>query len=450
MPKVIKLKRGLNIPVKGNAEKVLEKPKLARNFALKPGNFHGIRPKMMVRTDDQVKAGTPLFFDKYKPDVFFTSPVSGKVVAVNRGERRKILEVVIKRDDQIIYEEFEKTDPLNLDREEIVMRLLKAGVWPLIKQRPFGIIPDPQSKPRSIFISGFDTSPLAPDYDFIMQGSAAEFQAGINALGKLTEGKVHLNVNADKPVNDVYTNTKGLQLNYFSGPHPAGNPGVQIHHLDPIHKNGTVWQIGPQDALVIGRLFLNGIVDFMRIVALTGQEVLKPRYFKTMMGASVSNILKDNVREGNLRYISGNLLTGTKIPANGFIGYFDSQVTVIPEGDHHRFMGWADPGFKRYSATRTFMSSFLPERKYEFDTNYNGGHRAYVMTGEYERVLPMDIIPQQLVKAIIIQDVERMENLGIYEVIEEDLALCEYVCTSKTEVQSILRSGIELLIKETS
>lgn len=450
MSKVIKLKKGLNIPLKGKAEKVLVKPDLPGQFALKPADFHGIRPKMLVHVDDQVKAGTPLFFDKYNPDVFFTSPVSGKIVAINRGERRKILEVVIKMGAQMEYEEFDKADPLSLSREEIVSRLLRSGLWPLIKQRPYGLIPKPEDRPRSIFISGFDTAPLAPDYDFIMKDSANEFQAGINVLKQLTDGRIHLNVNAENPVPDVYSNTKGVQLNYFSGPHPAGNPGVQIHHIDPIHKNGKVWHIGPQDVLIFGRLFLNGVADFSRTVAFTGSEVLKPRYHKTIMGASVSTILKDNVKEGNLRYISGNVLTGKKIPSEGFLGFFDAQVTVIPEGDYHRFVGWAEPGLDRFSASRAFFSWLMPGRRYVHDTNYNGGPRAYVMTSEYEKVLPMDILAQQLVKAIIVEDIDKMENLGIYEVIEEDLALCEYVCTSKTEVQSILRGGIEMMIKETS
>lgn len=450
MSKVIKLKKGLDIPLKGEAEKVLVKPDMPEMFAVKPVDFHGVRPKMLVSADDQVKAGTPLFFDKYNPDVLFTSPVSGKVVDVNRGERRKILEVVIKKGDRMEYEKFEKSDPLSLSREEIVSRLLKSGLWPFLRQRPYGIIPKPEERPRSIFISGFDTAPLAPDYDFIMQDTHKEFQSGINALKKLTEGKIHLNLNSDYTPSDVYTNAEGVQVNYFSGPHPAGNPGVQIHHLDPIHKNGKVWHIGPQDLLVIGRLFLNGVVDFSRTVALTGSEIINPRYYRTIMGASLNTMVKDNVKEGNLRYISGNVLTGKRVPSEGFTGFYDSQITVIPEGDFHRFMGWAEPGLDRFSASRTFFSWLMPSRKYVHDTNYNGGKRAFVITGQYEKVLPMDIIPQQLIKAIIVEDIDKMENLGIYEVIEEDLALCEYVCTSKTEVQSILRKGIELMIRETS
>jgi Na+-transporting NADH:ubiquinone oxidoreductase subunit A len=450
MAKVIKLKRGLDIPLKGEAVKELVSPELPVRFAVKPVDFKLIRPKMMVRADDIVKAGTPLFFDKFNPDVLFTSPVSGRIIAVNRGERRKILEVVVKRDDKIIYEGFEKNNPARLTREEIARRLLKAGLWPLIKQRPFGIIPRPADKPRSIFISGFDSAPLAPDYGFIMEGTTPVFQAGIDALKKLTDGKIHLNVSADRPVPETYKNTRDVQLNYFSGPHPAGNPGVQIHHIDPIHKNGTVWQINPQDVLIIGRLFMDGRVDFSRIVAVTGSEVLNPRYYSTMMGASVTSLLKNNLKEGTLRFISGNVLTGNRIPADGFISFFDSQLTVIPEGKHHRFMGWAEPGINRYSVSRSFLSSLRRGHKFVMDTNYNGGPRAFVMTGVYEKVVPMDIFPQELIKSIIVEDIDRMENLGIYEVIEEDLALCEYVCPSKMEIQSILRNGMDLIIKETS
>ncbi len=450
MAKVIKLKRGLDIPLKGEAAKELVKPGLPAKFALKPVDFKGIRPKMMVRADDIVKAGTPLFFDKFNPDVVFTSPVSGRIVAVNRGERRKLLEVVVKRDDKIIYEEFEKSDPGKLSRDEVARRLLKAGLWPLIKQRPYGIIPKPADKPRSIFISGFDSAPLAPDYGFVLEETAPVFQAGIDAIGKLTDGKIHLNVNADKPVPEVYNSTRGVQLNSFSGPHPAGNPGIQIHHIDPIHKNGTVWHINPQDVLIIGRLFLDGKVDFSRIVAVTGSEVINPRYYSSMAGASVAPLLKENVKEGSLRYISGNALTGSRIPADGFLGFFDSQITVLPEGKHYRFLGWADPGFDRFSASRTFLSSLRKGNRYTMDTNYNGGPRAFVMTGQYEKVLPMDIIPIELIKAIMVEDIDKMENLGIYEVIEEDLALCEYICPSKMEIQSILRNGLNLLIKETS
>jgi Na+-transporting NADH:ubiquinone oxidoreductase subunit A len=450
MSKVIKIKRGLDIRLKGKAEKIVVKAENAEIYAVKPIDFLYIRPKLTVKIGDKVKAGTVLFFNKYLPDVRFTSPVSGTIKAVNRGERRAILEVLIEPDREMQYESFLKADPASLTREQIIDNLLKSGLWPMIKQRPYGIIANPEAKPKSVFISAFDTSPLAPDFDFIVQGNQEAFQAGINALAKLTEGKVNLNVNADYPPSDVFSKAGNVQLNQSTGPHPAGNVCVQIHHLDPVHKNSVVWTVNPQDVITIGRLFLKGVYDASRIVALTGSEVLNPKYYKTMIGASIKNLITNNTKEGNLRYISGGPLTGLKIPFDGYIGFYDSQVTVLPEGNHFEFLGWGMPGFNKFSASRAFFSWINTDRDYVIDTNYQGGERAYVMTGQYEKVLPMDILPVHLIKSIMVEDIDRMENLGIYEVVEEDLALCEFVCTSKIEVQSIIRKGIDLMIKETS
>lgn len=450
MSKVIKIKKGLDIRLKGKAEKIVVKSENTDLYAVKPVDFLYIRPKLTVKVGDPVKAGTVLFYNKYLPDVKFTSPVSGTVKAVNRGERRAILEVVIEAGESMEYETFLKADPSTLSREQVIENLLKSGLWPLIRQRPYGIIANPGTTPKSIFISAFDTSPLAPDYDFIVQGNNEAFQAGINALSKLTDGKIHLNVNADYPPSDVFTNAKNVQMNRFTGPHPAGNVGVQIHHLDPVHKNSLVWTVNPQDVITIGRLFLKGQYDASRIVALAGSEVLNPKYYKTMIGASIKDLIANNTREGNLRYISGGPLTGRKIPFDGYIGYYDSLVTVLPEGDKYEFLGWAVPGFGKFSASRSFFSWINTDKEYVIDTNYHGGERAYVMTGQYEKVLPMDILPVQLIKSIMVEDIDRMENLGIYEVVEEDLALCEFVCTSKMEVQSIIRQGIDLMIRETS
>lgn len=450
MSKVIKIKKGLDIRLKGKAEKIMVKAEKAEYYAVKPIDFKNIRPKLTVKVGDSVKAGTVLFYNKYLPDVRFTSPVSGLVHAVNRGERRAILEVVIEPDQDMQYESFLKADPKTLSREQITENLLKSGLWPMIRQRPYGIIANPADKPKSIFISAFDTAPLAPDNDFIVKGNVEDFQAGIDAILKLTDGKVHLNVNADYPPSDVFTKTQSVQINKFTGPHPAGNVGVQIHHLDPVHKNSLVWTINPQDVITIGRLFLKGVYDASRIIALTGSEVLHPRYFKTMIGATIKNIIANNTATGNLRYISGNPLSGTKIPFDGYIGFYDSQVTVLPEGDKYEFFGWGMPGLNKFSASRAFFSWLNADKEYVIDTNYHGGERAYVMTGQYEKVVPMDILPVHLIKSIMVEDIEKMESLGIYEVIEEDFALCEFVCTSKIEVQSILKKGIELMIKETS
>ncbi len=450
MSEVIKIKKGLNIPILGKAEKIFLKAGQSETYAVKPTDFHGLTPKLAVDVNQEVKAGTPLFFDKYRPSIQFTSPVSGKVIAVNRGERRRVLEVVVEPVGEIQYETFKKGNPLELSREEVTVNLLKSGIWPVIRQRPYSIIANPEVQPKSIFISAFDTSPLAPDYDFVVKGCEKEFQTGIDALSRLTEGKIHLNINSEYPASPVFSNTKGVQINKFKGPHPAGNVGIQIHHIEPLNKGDLIWYIAPQDVITIGRLFENGIYDASRVVALTGSEVNKPLYYKLIAGASVKNLVNNNVKEGLLRFISGNVLTGTKITSEGYLGFYDSQVTVIPEGKHFEFLGWALPGFGKFSTSHSFFSWLTPKREYKLDTNLNGGNRALMITGKYEEVLPMDIFPMQLIKAIIVEDIDMMEKLGIYEVAEEDFALCEFVCTSKTNIQSIIRKGLDMMAKEMS
>jgi len=450
MSQVIHIKKGLNIPMLGEAEKVIKKANQAEYYAIKPTDFIGIRPKLLVQPGDKVKAGTALFFDKLQERVHFTSPVSGEVTEIRRGERRVIQEIIIKADTTIEYESIQTGNPNSLSKEEITEVLLKSGLWPAIRQRPYSTIANPADTPKAIFISAFDTAPLAPDMDYVVKDCESCFQTGINALRKLTEGTIHLNINADYPAAGTYTKAKGVQINTFTGPHPAGNVGVQINKIDPINKGDIVWYTYPQEIIVIGRLFEKGIYDATKIIALTGSEVKNPRYYKIINGASINNLIEDNLKEGEQRFISGNILTGTKIENDGFIGFYDNQVTVIPEGRYHEFFGWATPGFKKFSASRALLSWLIPGRKYKLDTNMHGGHRAYVMTGEYEKVFPMDIFPVQLIKAIMIEDIDKMEQLGIYEVDEEDFALCEYVCTSKTEVQSIIRTGLDLMRKEMS
>jgi Na+-transporting NADH:ubiquinone oxidoreductase subunit A len=346
------------------------------------------------------------------------------------------------------YVDFKPSKPSDMSRDEIITKLLDSGLWPMIRQRPYAIIARPGKVPRDIFISGFDTAPLAPDMDLVVKGNGEDFQEGIDVLKKLTGGTIHLSLNADYPADDTFTKARNVELHYFHGPHPAGNPGIQIHHINPVNKGEIIWYIGPQEVIIIGRLFRKGIYDAQKVVSLTGSEVKKPVYYKVISGASVEPMVKNNVNPGNHRYISGNVLTGTAIKNNGYLGFYDNQITVIPEGDHFEFLGWALPGFKKFSVSRTFLSWLSPGRKYSVDTNYNGSQRAFVMTGEYDKVLPMKIYPVHLIKAILAEDIERMENLGIYEVAEEDFALCEYVCTSKIEVQEIVRQGIELMIKE--
>jgi len=448
MSEYVKIRKGLNIKLKGEAEKVFVEVPIPETVAIKPPDFIGIRVKLTSAVGDEVKAGSELFQDKDNERVIFTSPVSGEIVEVNRGAKRKILEIKILADKEIKYESFKQANPNDLSREEIIDLLLQSGVWPLIRQRPFATIADPADNPKSIFISAYDSNPLAPDNDFILHGHGDEFQTGLDAIAKLTSGKVHLNTNADATTSKVFTNSKNVQINKISGPHPAGNVGVQIHHIDPINKGDVVWYLSPQDVLVVGRLFSEGRLNASRIVALTGSELNKGRYHKTIIGASIKNMVADNVKDGNLRYISGNALTGTKIAQDGYLGFYDTQITVLPEGDQPEFLGWMAPGFNKFSLSRTFLSWLTPGKLYNLNTSLNGENRAYVVTGQYEQVLPMDIYPLQLIKSIMIEDVEQMENLGIYEVAEEDFALCEYVCTSKLEVQKLIREGLDLIKKE--
>jgi len=447
MPETIVIKQGLDINLLGEAEKKISELE-AGCFALKPTDFFGVFPKLLVSEGDRVKAGTPIFFDKYREKIRFSSPVSGTVREIRRGAKRVVLEIKITADSENTFEDFGKADPASLSRDKIIEKLLQSGIWPMIRQRPYSIIADPADQPKAIFISGFDSSPLAPDYNFMVQNYGLEFQTGINALAKLTNGKVHLNIRAGDGNSRVFTEAANVQINYFKGPHPTGNVGVQINKIDPINKGEVVWFLRPQEVLTIGRLFLEGRYDSERVIAFTGSEVLKPRYFKTKVGSCLHKLVEGNIASGKPRIISGNVLTGTKIDKDGYIGFYDSQVTVIPEGDHFEFLGWAMPRLQKFSFSKTFFSWLTPKRKYRLDTNLNGGHRAFVLTGEYEKVFPMNILPMQLLKAILIKDIDLMENLGIYEVDEEDFALCEFIDASKTEMQAIVREGLDYIRKE--
>lgn len=447
MSEVIKIRKGLDIHLVGKAEKTLQKLKASDLYAIKPSDFHGLTPKLLVKADDLVQVGSPLFQDKSKPEIKFTSPVSGKVVAINRGERRTVLEVVIESDGKGDSLTFIQDSPANLSKEQVLTAILESGLWPVIQQRPYGVLANPADQPVAIFVSGFDSAPLAPDYEFILKDQLQAFQAGIDALGKLSNGKVHLGLNAG---SSILSSTKNARIHYFSGPHPAGNVGVQIHHIRPINKGEVVWTVGPQEVAMIGKLFLTGKYSPEKIVALTGSEVIKPQYYTVISGTAIKPVVEANLKEGKLRIISGNVLSGTQISKSGYLSFRDNMLTVIPEGDYYEFFGWALPGFDKFSTSRTFFSWLTPNKAYRLDTNYHGGERAFVLSGQYEKVVPMDILPVHLLKAILAEDIDQMEKLGIYEVIEEDLALCEFVCTSKIDVQEMLRKGIDLMVKELS
>ncbi len=443
------IKKGLDIKLLGNAEKTVVDLN-AEKFAIKPPNFLGCFPKVLVNEGDSVKAGTPLFYDKYRDNIVFTSPVSGKVEALKRGAKRRLLEIIIDSDGKNEAIDFSSSNFNNLNKEDIVEKMLKSGVWPVLRQRPYSVIANPNDTPKAIFVAAYDTSPLAPDFDLIVHGQGEAFQAGLDILTTLTEGAVHLNVDAARTTSKVFLNSQNVQINKFSGPHPSGNVSVHVSKIDPINKGDIIWYLYPQDVLTLGKLFLHGIFDSTRVIAFGGSEVNKPKYYKTFVGASIKNMLTGNTTKGDNRIISGNVLTGEKIEKDGFIGFYDSIVTVIPEGKHHEFFGWLLPGFSKYSFSRTFPSWLTPDKKYRLDTNMHGGTRAYVMTGKFEKVFPFDIYPLQLIKAILVEDIDLMENLGIYEIDHEDFALCEVIDTSKTEIQSIIRKGLDLMRQEMS
>lgn len=455
MGKTIRLKKGFDINLAGKAA-----PKIAatasietgETFAVKPIDFYGIYlPKVVVKEGDTVKAGATLFRDKRNEKIAFTAPVSGEVIEVKRGEKRKLLEVKILADSQIEYQEFRKfseSEIPSLSRETAQEQMLASGVWVNIVQRPFGIVANPEETPKSIFISAFDTHPLAPDFSVLFKDQEKAFQTGVNVLKKFTSGAVHVNVHADKPASPVFTSVQGAELNKFSGPHPSGCVGVQIHHLDPIGKADLVWTISPFGVIQIGKLFLNGIYDASRIIAVAGSELKEPQYYSTYTGACVKKFLASNLKQENVRVISGNALTGNRIANDGYIGFFDNLVSVIPEGDYYEFMGWITPSTKKLSVQPGLgLFSFLNYKKeYVLDSNLHGEPRAFVQTGVFEKVTPMDILPTFLLKAIIAEDFDEMEALGIYEVIEEDLALCEFADVSKHNVQGLLREGIDLML----
>ena len=449
MPGIVKIRKGLNIPLKGKAKTDFLQVEKSKLFSLIPDNFIGVIPKPLVKADDLVKAGSPIFYHKDNPEIKFASPVSGKVIAINRGERRKILNFVIESDGKEEYVQNNMKEIASITKDEAVKLMLDNGLWPFIIQRPYGIIAKPTDTPKAIFISGFDSAPLAPDLNLILKDEEKNFQAGIDILKKLTDGKIHIGLSA-KSDNSFFKNINGTEFTQFSGPHPAGNVGVQIHHVMPICKGDLIWTIRPEDVVVIGRFFNKGIYDVSRIVSLAGSEVKESGFVKTIAGAQMSSICNGKISEKNNRIISGNALTGLLSSIDGYLGFYDRMITVIPEGDYYEFLGWAMPGLKKFSMSKAFASWLTPGKEYSLDTNYHGAERAFVMTGEYEKVVPMDILPQHLIKAALIQDIDLMENLGIYEVIEEDLALCEFVCTSKFEVQEILRNALNFIKNEMS
>ncbi|QTE21893.1 Na(+)-translocating NADH-quinone reductase subunit A [Polaribacter cellanae] len=447
MSKDIRIKKGLDIKLVGIADKTTTNSTQSSIYAVKPEDFHGITPKLIAKEGTEVKAGEALFHSKNDERLLFPSPVSGKVIEVVRGARRKVLAVKISADATQTYKDFGTKNAGSMSSEEVINYLLAAGCWPFIKQRPYDVVANPNQAPKAIFVSGYASAPLAADLDYTLAGKETQLQAAIDAISKLTEGKVHVSVGANS--SSPLSGLQGVELHKVSGPHPSGNVGTQIAKIDPINKGEVVWVVTPQDLVVIGELLLTGKLNLTRTVALTGSQFKNPQYVTAIAGATVADFTQGNLQNDNTRIISGNVLSGKQVKEDEFLGYYDNQITAIPEGDDYEFFGWNKPIFNKISASRALTFSWLtPNKKYDLNTNTNGEHRAFVVTGAYEQVFPLDIYPMQLLKAFMYKDLDEMEALGGYEVAPEDFALTEFICVSKQPHQKIIREGLDLMREE--
>ncbi len=448
MSKDIRIKKGLNINLVGAAEQTTSKAVLSNVYAINLSEFHGVTPKLLVKQGGVVKAGEPLFFDKNQEDVMFVSPVSGELIEVERGARRRVLNVRIQASKEQESVAHEKIDVASASTEDLKAYLLKGGCWPFIKQRPYDIIAKPSVTPKAIFVSGYNSAPLAADLDYVLNGKEAQLQAAITALSKFTSGKVHVSVG--KSGSSPLAGLEGVEVHKVSGPHPVGLVGTQINKIDPINKGEVVWTVAPQDLITIGDLLLTGVFNSERTIALVGSSVKNPKYYTTKIGAEISTFLyASGVNSENFRVINGDVLTGSKSTPDGNLGYYNVTVTAIPEGDDYELFGWNKPIFNKVSTTKALTFSWLtPKKKFDLTTNTNGEHRAFVVTGQYEEVFPLDIYPMQLLKACMYKDLDEMEQLGLYEVAPEDFSLTEFVCISKQPHQEIIREGLDLLYKE--
>ena len=447
MTKIVKLHRGLDIRLAGVAKKEKIAIKSGNVYALQPDDFEGVKPKVVVKEGDKVKAGDALFVNKAYPEVKFASPVSGTVTLVERGERRKVLSVQVEADAKQEYVDFGKKDVSKLSADDVKASLLEAGLFGYINQLPYAISTNPTTAPKAIFVSALRDMPLAGDFEFEVKGQEADFQTGLEALSKIA--KVYVGVGKDSQLVNVTVNGD-VEVVVFSGKCPAGNVGVQVNHLDPVNKGEVVWTVDPTAVLFFGRLFNTGKVNLTRTLALAGSEVENPAYFDALVGSQV--ILNELIKaDKTLRIIAGNPLTGKpQTGATVVVGAHCSEITVIPEGDHaDEIFGWIMPRFKQFSVSRSYFSWLFPKKDgYVLDARVKGGERHMIMSGEYDKVLPMDIYGEFLIKAIIAQDIDKMEALGIYEVSPEDFALAEFVDSSKLELQKIVREGLNMLRKE--
>ena len=444
MANVIKLRKGLDINLQGKAEEKRIQLKSNGQYALVPDDFEGVVPKVVVKEGDKVKAGDALFVNKQYPEVKFASPVSGTVREIVRGERRKVLCVRVDADAQQEQVDFGKKDVSKMDGKAVIDALLEAGIFGYINQLPYAISTNPSQMPKAVFVSALRDMPLAGNFEFEVKGQEGDFQTGLTALSKIA--KTYLGCG----VHSSFENCQNVEVNVFDGPCPAGNVGVQVNHLSPVNKGEVVWTVEPTVVLFIGRLFNTGKVDLRRTVALCGSEIKAPAYVDMLVGEELATLLSNSYdADHHVRIINGNVLTGKPTTKDGFLGAHTSEITVIPEGDDvDEFAGWIMPRFNQFSVSRSYFSWLFGKKKYALDARVKGGERHMIMSGEYDKVLPMDIYGEDLIKAIITGDIDRQEALGIYEVSPEDFALAEFVDSSKLELQRIVREGLNILRKE--
>lgn len=446
---MIKINQGLDLPIKGQPEQLIKDAKTPKTVALLGGDYLGIRPAMAVKVLDKVKKGQLLFTDKNMPAVRFTSPGAGWIKAINRGERRSLLSVVIELvgDEQLIFNRYSTSQLATLKREQIIQQLLDSGLWTALRARPYSKVANPEIIPHSIFITATDTNPLAPAIDKILHDQHQDFANGVRLISRLTEGTVFLCKSPETALAEMAIDN--LLVQDFTGPHPAGNVGTHIHFLDPVRRGKTVWHIGVQDVIAVGKLFTTGQLTVDRIVALAGPSVKNPRLSRTRIGAALEDLMADELIPGEQRIISGSVLSGFHAhDGTAYLGRYHQQVSVLPEDRKREFLGWLNPGFNRFSVKRIVVSRFLPNRTCDFTTSTNGEVRSIIPSGNYERVMPLDIMPLFLIRALAVEDIEEAENLGCLELDEEDLALCAYVCPSKLEFGPMLRRNLELIEEE--
>ncbi|MBM3936470.1 MAG: Na(+)-translocating NADH-quinone reductase subunit A [Sphingomonadales bacterium] len=449
MAQTISLRRGYDIKLVGTPKTQTIHSLSFNHCAVRPTVFRYQKLRLLVEEGSTVMAGSPLLEDKSYPGLFICSPVSGKVQSILRGSKRVLEAIVLEQEAEIRYLDFGSAKPEDLNADAIRAKMMNAGVWSLVRQRPYNHMARPDAQPRCIVISAFNTVPMGADRDFQVDQDPAAFAEGLKALQKLCPGKVYLNVHQRNTRSKAFTGAQGVQMHRFDGPHPSGNVGIQMHHIAPITKGDCVWTLSPSDVIILGRLFLTGYYDARRWVAVGGSSLQKPGYVQAILGASVSEIVKAaGLQVGEHRMISGDVLSGEQVAADGYLGYYHDQLSVIPEGRDLEFLGWLLPSYPRPDISKSFLSGWISNRTYKVNTNTHGEERAFVMTGQYEKVLPMDLLLTYLLKAIHYQDVEEMEQLGLYELDEEDVALCEFVCTSKIPVQEMIRKGLDIMIAE--